>query len=620
MGGLSKRVKYPIEVTPALQQEFEQAEALYRQRAFEPAFQAYKAFTIRHPYNRLTDEAHYKMGKIFFLNRQYLESHGQFAFLAKKTPDLVYRAKGWLMAASASFQMNEHRQALAALSSGRVEGLPSKLKVQYYSLVILSSEKSGEMGHFGGESQMRLYDLYHEEGTDAHALRVISGSDIVDYGKSQLYMDAFITRPLTSAAIPAWMRRYAKNTPSRGYIDYKIAKIAYEESDTKKARQLFTRFLHNHPKNPYAEAAEQLLVKLGGPERDLPIKHSDMRVGLVLPLSGPFSSYGQEVIEGVRCASGYLNLCGPDSGVELVVKDSGLSPAMVNVAIQELVDARVSAIIGPMSASLAEAAAVTASSQQIPIFPITQKTGLMSQGTYVFQVGMTTEQQVAELVSVARGRGMKRFAIFYPDNEYGITHATLFGNEVSARGGEVAAKVSYQKAAMDLYAEAKKLKSSTGEFIPGQKPPIDAIFIPDSFRMINTLVGALEYVGISGVPLLGTNAWNDPGLSLGIATKFPGSFFVDMYDAASPNAANQDFRAGFMRGFGRSPTILSALGFDTMKMLLKVGGQKGGGRIQEALAGRVGYQGVTSLRGFHIGREPIVEPKVLKITETGIQE
>lgn len=620
VGGLSKRVKYPIEVTPALQQQFDQAENLYRQRNFESAFQAYKEFTIRHPYNRLSDESSYKMGKIFFLNRQYLESHGQFTTLAKKSPDPVYQAKGWLMSASAAFQISSFRQALAALKSARVTSLPAKLKVQYYSLAILASERSGEMGDFGSESKMRLYDLYNEEGTDAHSLRILSGSDIVDYGKSQLTVDAFITQPMSTATIPAWMRRYPKNTLSRGFIAYKIAKIAYEENDTKKARQLFTRFLHNHPKNPYASSAEQLLSKLGGPDEVQVGKKSDLMIGLVLPLSGPFSAFGQEVIEGVRCAAGYLNLCGPDSGVELVVKDSGASPAMVNLAIQELADARVDAIIGPMSATLAEAAAVTASGSKIPIFPITQKAGLMSQGTYVFQVGMTTEQQIAELAGAARGRGLKRIAIFYPDNEYGITHATLFANELTARGGEIVTKVTYQKASQDLYAEVKRLKQSLGEFVPGQKSPVDAIFIPDSFRMINVMVGALEYIGITGVPLLGTNAWNDVGLSLSIASKFPGSFFVDLYDAGSTAAVNQDFRAGFMRGFGRSPTILSAMGFDTLKMLLKVGSQKGGSRIQEALSGRVGHQGVTSLKGFHVGREPIVEPKVLKITESGIQE
>lgn len=615
--GLSKKIKYPQEVTPEIQRAFDQAENLYRMKNHDQAFDAYRDFAGKYAYSRLTDEARYKMGKIHFLKAEYAAAHGIFSQLAKSSPDPEYRAKAGLLAASSSFQQGESLRTLAELKEIKEGGLPVKLRVQFYSLVILSTQKSNSDQDFAHYSTVKLFETY-EEGMSL-GLQSLRGNDIVDYGRSRSLMEAWMTSPMKVADITNWMRRYPKNSAGRGYIDYKIGKAYAEEGNGKKARQILSDFVLNYPKNPYAGSAEKLLANLGGMLASTGKKRKvHVKVGLILPLSGPLGTYGQEVISGVRCAAGTLGMCGEDSGAELIVRDAGSGPEAVNLAIQELKEQGVSAIIGPMAASLAVPAAITASGYKIPIFPITQKNGLMQQGDYVFQIGMTAEQQINRLVAFARGKGMKRFAILAPNSEYGSTFATLFINAVTTQGGEIVARVSYAPG-VDATDDTNKLKQA----IPldgNGKPGCDAVFVPDSYAQLNALIMPLESSGFGGLPLLGTNAWNDGRINLDIAAKFPGSFFVDMYSPNDSSQANQEFKGRYSQAFGSSPTILSALGYDTMQFILRASSQNGAAAIQTALAGRIGNSGVTMLRGFDVGKEPIVEPVMLKITETGIHE
>ena len=64
----------------------------------------------------------------------------------------------------------------------------------------------------------------------------------------------------------------------------------------------------------------------------------DLKIGMVLPMSGPFSAYGEQILNGARL---YLQQHGDKLGdrkVELVVKDdTGVAPAVSRRMAQELI-------------------------------------------------------------------------------------------------------------------------------------------------------------------------------------------------------------------------------------------------------------------------------------------
>ncbi|MBF0105649.1 MAG: penicillin-binding protein activator [Deltaproteobacteria bacterium] len=620
-GGTGKKVKYPGEVTPQIEAAFNQIEEQYRRRNYEYAFSGYQNFIQSYAYNRLTDESYYKQGKIFFLTSRYLDAAQKFTELADKSPNPVYQARAWHMVGYANFKMGRYETAVDVLKNVEAEALNARMRVQYYSLAIKSAQALPSQVDFANHNMLYLYSLYEEYAGEN--LKSMQGGGTIDYQTVKGMVDAWLSQPMTSAQIPDWMRKFPASSAARAYVDYKTAMIYHAENNTKKAQRLFASFVKRYPKNPLAPQARQILATLGAEvdtDDEGPGK-GNYKVGVLLPLVGRHETYGQSVLDGVRCAAGQNNVCGDFSGIELVVSDPGETPESVRKAIQDLAAQNVVAIIGPLSGQTAVDAGLVATEQKIPIFPITQKENLMSQGNYIFQVGLQPKQQIQALVKAARDKGLKSFGVFYPDNNYGQVMADLFSEEVKAAGGKITATAQYSRRSADILAEGRKLKTSIGSVAtPDVGVGFDALFIPDSYQMINVLISALEYNSITGIPLLGTNAWNDPGLSLAIADKFPGSFFVDLYDGAADTKEVKEFKEKFVAGFGRSPRVLEAYGYDVMMMIRSLSADKGEQHIKESLDGQFPFKGVTGIRGFKTGESTVIESMVLKVGTDGVQE
>jgi ABC-type branched-subunit amino acid transport system substrate-binding protein len=612
LGSLTgKKIKYPGEVTSALQTEFDQIEAQYRRHQFDSAYSGYRGFVTAHVYNALTDEAYYKQGKILFIQGNFPAAMGAFSVLEKNTPSLAYKSKARHMIAYSHYKNRAYAQALDVLQKTKSVDLPDKLQVQFYSLAILSAQKLENTNDFADFSLFKLFDLYEDSGT----LQLLQAQDVISYASVKSMMQTWMAKPLSSAQITPWMKRYPR-TAGRSYVLYKMGKIYQEEGNPKKARTLLSQLLEEYPKNPYASSAEKLLATLGGPVETTTLKHESFKVGLVLPLTDQrLSSYAQAVLDGARCAA---SMCGDNTGIELIVKDSGSTPESARLAVEELDQQKVAAIVGPLSGDLAIEAGIAATERKVPIFPITQKSHIMEQGAYIFQIGMTTEQEIDTLARRAHDQGLKRLAILYPSNEYGQKMKVLFGNAVNETGGQIVVSVAYSPASSDLFADVRKLKMNMEEGGDATELPFDAIFIPDSFKAVNNLVGALTYNHIGGIPLLGTSAWNDPNLSSKIALEFPGSFFVSIYDSHSNNDGVVQFKEDFLRGFGRSPRVLEAYGYDAVQMIHFIAARRGASHIYDALSGGQGFSGVTGIVGFRPGDEPIVEGKVVRISGNGL--
>lgn len=603
------RAKYPVEVTAEMRAQFDLAEFHYRRRHFDEANQFYQEYITRYGHNALTDEAYYKQGKLSFLKRDFAAAISRLETLARISPSESYRAKAWHLGAYSTYKMGDYPNTLKSLKKVREAALPAKLRLQYYSVLINAAQAANLEADLAQYAALRLYDLYHE---NAQTFRYLRAPDLINYADSKRRVDAWMTVPLSTKKMPLWIHKYPSGA-AKPYVDFKLAKAYFEANKQKNARRLLTLFVQSYPKNEYHNAASGLLSRLGGPEELAIKKPKDVafKLGVLAPMSGQRGSYGLSVLQGVKCAVGVEGLCEGNSRVELVARDSGETGDGVKEAMNELKSAGVVAVVGILPGELAVEGALAASEQKLPLFMISQKSKLMQQGDHVFQMGLTTEQQVAELVKAARDRGHKNFAVFYPSIRYGITMTDLFEKEVKAQGGRLVVKTPYERRTPDLFAEARKLK--TDARLSGGAS-FDAIFIPDTYAAVNALVGALEFNGIKGMALLGTNTWNHPGLSARrIEEIFPGSFFVDLYDAGVGNAENQDFRKRFMANGGEEPQVLQALGYDAAAIVKQIVSAHGERHLYENLTNSVSFKGVTGVRGFKMGEGPVIVPHVIEL-------
>lgn len=310
-------------------------------------------------------------------------------------------------------------------------------------------------------------------------------------------------------------------------------------------------------------------------------------LGVVLPLSGRYATYGDLVRRGMDLALEMHNTSA--SPVRLVYRDIGGDPARSVAAVTELADSeRVMAVLGPLTGTAAASAAVQAQEERMPMLSLSQREGLPETGEFVFRDSLTSRLQARALARYAvLERGFTGFGILYPENLLGQEMAHLFAEEVKKLGGLVVISEGYAETATDFgrqikrlmgmdpdapeeitAAEAERRKNSSGRDFPPVN--FDALFIPDYADRIGMVAPQLAYYGIEGVPLLGSNGWNSPELVRLAGRSVEGAVFVDGFFRYSPYPFVREFVDRYFEKYGEEPSILEAQGYDAVGILLSI--------------------------------------------------
>lgn len=408
-----------------------------------------------------------------------------------------------------------------------------------------------------------------------------------------------------------------------GLLLYRLGMAFILDENYDEAQDVLTAFVDRFPGHPDHQDALDMLHTLTERARFTPFT-----VGCVLPLSGSYAIYGQRALNGIELALSQAGEMGSGVPFQIIIKDSRSDPGASVMAVDDLDQQKVGAILGPMSTS--EAAAASAQARGIPILVFTQREGVPDIGSYVFRNFITPQMQVRSLVSFAvEEMGARRFAILYPDENYGRRYMNLFWDQVVEHGGVVNGVEAYDPGGTDF---AKPIKKMAGIFygvpkdlaptgLPRLFPPLlspmadpdgsqqgliadpverisgipldresidslvrrspardeqwhpivdfDAVFIPDAPKKAGLVIPQLAYYDIRDVYLLGTNLWNSRALLDMSGEYMKGTLIVDGFFAGSRNERVKKFVAAFQNAYGRVPGIIEAVAYDSAMMVFQ---------------------------------------------------
>ena len=276
------------------------------------------------------------------------------------------------------------------------------------------------------------------------------------------------------------------------------------------------------------------------------------RIAALLPLSGPFATYGQRSLNGIKLALGA-------QASALLVRDSKGEPQVARALLDELIaDPNVIAVIGPLRSKTAEAIAPRAERGGLPMVVLSQQEGVT--GRWVIQPAMTSERQASELADYAIAQGLRRIGILYPNDPYGIALSSAFRQQIEQRGGQVVGSVVYEPTQKEFSVELL----SVDKWIKGDG--LQAVFIPDFAPTALPLATQLRRAH-PGVTLLGSNGWNDPAALGPVAADLDGAVFVDGFFASSQRRATQEFVAAYRAAYNTAPEILEAQAYDAAALV-----------------------------------------------------
>ena len=370
-------------------------------------------------------------------------------------------------------------------------------------------------------------------------------------------------------------------------------------------------------------------------------------IGCLLPLSGPFAIYGQEVLNGIQLGMGLFEQSEEERSLDLIIRDTRGDPDVAVSLVDELAEkSKVMAIIGPLASKPAVAAAKRAQELGLPIITLTQKEGITLEGDMVFRNFITPSKEIkAVLEKTINEMSLQQFAILYPDNAYGRFFMNLFWDMVAEIGGTITAVESYNPEETDFAIEIKKMiglyyprpasiqekvdelnwleaEEKIREWADSEEAldPIidfDAIFIPDNYERIALIAPQFPFYGIFDVRLLGTSLWQSTELIEMAGDYLQGAIFPASYFLNEGYEPAQYFQEIYMENFEKEPGILAATGYDTIRLLKALMGRgpiKTRNEFRTALIAQDDFFGLTGWISFDQDGEVVKDPVLLTVS------
>ncbi len=362
-------------------------------------------------------------------------------------------------------------------------------------------------------------------------------------------------------------------------------------------------------------------------------------LGVVLPLSGKFASFGEESLQGILLAAGVFGSDGAGPRIRVLIRDTAGRPERAAAAVRELADEGVVAIVGPLLSGECEAAASAADSAGVPLLALTAREEVSAARPHVFRVRTMPREEVVALVDHAMGNlGAQRFAILYPRDSYGRGLRRLFWRAVEERGGEVVGVASYAPDATDFAEPIRKLVGYT-LLTPAEKealeeradmerrarrlppeeaaelrleakaitgpdeeplPPIvdfDALFIPESHEKVVLITPQLAFHEAVGMTLLGPNGWYHDDLVPIAREHVEGAHFTTHFYSESRLPFVREFAGRYESAYAEPPEALAAQAYDATNLVLVqlADGSESREDVRDGVLEVEGYAGVTGV-------------------------
>lgn len=583
---------------------FQNAERAFENGMYTEALDGYRTF-LREAYNdHFADHALFKIGKIYSLTGRDNDAVAVFARLKREFPRSALIPDAMLDILNIEFAAGNFD---SVITNGLAFTQTTDPTLQRKSFFIL------------------IGDAYEALGAnlDAAALYFRAWNAASDADKQIAWKKLKTTAELLSADEIQQLIAQVRDQQVLGLLLYRLGMAFIADELYDDALDVLEVFVERFPDHTDHQDASDMIHSLTQRARFTPFT-----VGCILPLSGSYAVFGKRAFDGIELAVSRYNDFDNNGSFNLLVKDSRSDPDATADAVDQLDQEKVGAILGPMSAS--EAAAESAQARGIPIFVFTQKEGVPDVGPYVLRNFITPQMQVHSLVSFAvQELGVRRFAILYPDENYGRRYMNLFWDQVLDYGGVVNAVEPYDPGGTDFAEPIKKMSrifydvpndlalNGTPRLYPpplaltvdanpsrrqaiddpverisgiplnretidafGRRKPdrddqwhpvieFDAVFVPDAPKKAGLIIPQLAYYDIRDVYLLGTNLWNSKTLLEMSGEYMKDTLIVDGFFVDSRSEAVKDFVAAFENTYERTPGIIEAVAYDSTMMLLQ---------------------------------------------------
>ena len=226
---------------------------------------------------------------------------------------------------------------------------------------------------------------------------------------------------------------------------------------------------------------------------------SEIPIGVLLPLSGALSSFGEKwknaLVLAEQDINDYVAKAGLNVRFKLYIEDTKTSPEGALAALQTLAAKGIKVVVGPAASSEVAAIKSYADANKIVVFsPSSTAPSLAIAEDYIFRAVPTDLFQGKALARLLWDSGIRKVVAIYRGDDWGVGLYEVTKQRFEELGGNMEG-VKYDPAATELSAEVRKASNLVSQFGAGED--------------VGVLLISFEDDGISILSL----AANDPVLS-----------------------------------------------------------------------------------------------------------
>ena len=310
-----------------------------------------------------------------------------------------------------------------------------------------------------------------------------------------------------------------------------------------------------------------------------------LKIGLILPLTGPFASTGRQIEAACRLYIARNGDTAAGRKVQLMVKDdTGLAPETTKRIAQEMVvQEHVTILAGFGLTPLALATAPVATEAKVPMIVMAAATSIIpSRSPFIVRSGFTLPQVTAPMAEWASKNKVKKVVTLVTDYGPGIDAEKTFVKRFTEGGGSVSDSLRTPLRSPDYAPFLQRVKDA--------KPDALFVFVPSGEGTAVLKQFAERELREAKINLICTGDVLDDDLLDTIGAPALGVVSSHHYSAAHPSPENKAYVDAFMKANGgMRPNFHSVGGYDGMHLIYeavkKTGGDGDGEKIVAAMKG-----------------------------------
>jgi len=309
-----------------------------------------------------------------------------------------------------------------------------------------------------------------------------------------------------------------------------------------------------------------------------------VKIGLILPMTGPFASTGRQIEAAAKLYIAQHGDTVAGKKIELIVKDdTGTADVTKRLAQEMVVNDRVAVLAGFGLTPLALATAPIATQAKVPAIVMAAATSIITeQSPYFARTSFTLPQVAAPMGDWAAKNGIKKVVTLVSDYGPGLDAEKSFKESFTKAGGEVLAELRVPLANPEFAPFLQRVRDA--------KPDALFVFVPSGVGSLVMKQFTERELDKAGIKLIATGDVTDDDILNGMGDVALGVVSTHHYSAAHNSPENKAFVDAFKKANkDLRPNFMAVGGWDGMHLiyeaLKKTKGDADGTKLVEAMKG-----------------------------------